>query len=125
MYATEERIYNDGDIVIFDGAVSNFGGYFNLETSIFVCPYSGIYWFSVSCFSEVGYSCTPAIYVETSLILKTIGKGNDDHENQGTSSTVVECKAGDRAWIMNVNSSQMYDTLDRTNSFSGFLLYKY
>ena len=125
VFATEERNYNDGDIVIFDNIVSNFGGYFDLDSSIFVCPYSGIYWFSVSCFSENGYACTPVIYVETKIILRTEGAADETHGNQASTSTVVECMAGKRVWIMNDYDNRVYDTYDRTNSFSGFLLHKY
>ena len=123
-YTLEERAYNDGDVVIFDGVVSNFGGFFDFDSSIFVCPYSGIYWFSVSCLSKIGYPCTPAINVETKEILKTHG-ATGSHGNQGSTSTVVECKAGERVWVRNVSDDEAYNGWDKTNSFSGFMLHRY
>ena len=47
-YSTVTRTFDDEDIVIFDEVLSNFGQYFDLESNIFVCPFNGIYWLSVS-----------------------------------------------------------------------------
>ena len=91
---------------------------------MFICPYSGIYWFSVSCLSKDVQRCMPAINVERDTILKT--QGTDDvTSGQASTSTVVECSAGQRVWVRNEGDNGVYNGYNHMNSFSGYLLYRY
>ena len=47
-YADEPFYYNLGDLVVFQNVTSNIGNYFQLATSSFVCPISGVYFFSLT-----------------------------------------------------------------------------
>ena len=96
-----------------------------MSSSIFVCPYSGIYWFSVSCVGKAGFACAPGIYVESKMSLQTAGALEENYGNQASTSAVVMCEAGQRAWIKNTNDNRLYNGNDGYNSFSGFLLFKY
>ena len=122
-YTTQERYYNDDDIVLFDGVSSNFGGYFNLETSIFVCPYWGVYWFSVTCRGGTS-NCNALITVDGSYKAQTIGASSESI-NQSAVSIVVECRVGQSVWIQNNGDNRFYNKVDKTNVFSGYLLHKY
>ena len=123
-FTTLERYYNDGDVVLFDGVSSNFGGYFNLETGIFVCPYWGVYWFSVTCRGGTSNSCNALITVDGSYKAQVHGWVSEKI-NQAAVSIVVECKVGQSVWIQNNGDNRYYNGADKTNVFSGYLLHKY
>ena len=123
-YSTMTRSYNSNEIVIFDELNSNFGQYFDVDSNTFVCPYDGIYWFSVSCYNDVGHACTPSLMVENQLLVQTIAPEDSESRNSASIATVAECKAGQRALVKNLGNNRTYnDSWDRTNTFSGYLLH--
>lgn len=55
-YATTTRSYNEGDHVLFDGIIRNYGSSYLVENSTFVCPFDAYYLFSASIRSGL-FSC--------------------------------------------------------------------
>ena len=120
-YATVERTYTNNDIVLYDELISNFGEYFDLDLDVFVCPYSGIYWFSLSCYNDPGYGCLPAITIEGNMLVQAIGPTDNEDRNSGSVSTIAECNAGQRVWVKNGGTTSVYSIQNaRANTFSGF-----
>ena len=47
-YANSSEVYDDGELVVFSGVISNIGNHYNPATSKFICPYNGLYLFSLN-----------------------------------------------------------------------------
>ena len=53
-YCDTSATYYVGDIIVFDSAESNIGGYYQTSSSQFICPVDGLYAFSLNILSLYG-----------------------------------------------------------------------
>ena len=99
-YATTTRSYNQGDLVIFDGVVSNYGGHYQADESVFVCPYTGIYVFHVSVLTEPGtLSMHIDLVKDNTYIISALADNQTDEISSGSNTVVLQCDEGQRVWM--------------------------
>ena len=60
-HASQDRDYNDDDVVIFDEIVTNINGAFQANNSVFLCPVDGLYAFSAHVLSTSGHKMRASV----------------------------------------------------------------
>ena len=96
--------------------------------SIYVCPWNGVYIFSVTLCNY------PEIQISAELMREYTSYAlvwSDGYSNtvylQSSATVVVECARGERVWVRDaVDGDRLYDdTSYDYNVFTGYLLQKY
>ena len=122
--ATTERYYGKDDIVLFDAAVSNFGGHYNTVTSTFVCPYSGVYLFSISVYSIEGVTLYLEFMKNNAVMIDIMSYDETIGSNSGA-VFILECEVGDIIWVKcDSDNDAMESDGTRRSHFSGVLLHR-
>ena len=126
-YATIYRPYAFEDVVIFDGIVSNFGGNYHTNSSIYICPKSGVYGFGTSIMNGgSNYYMNIRIMREKSVVVGLQVQRIPDYGNTGATLTVSECLAGEKIWVLSSNDDiRLHGDDTRKSVFYGFLLHQY
>lgn len=123
-YATATRPYNNEELVLFDAVHTNYGGAYDPELSVFVCPVSGYYLFSVNIQTKYGDEMRPEIYLQHGgpSFARTYADSAD--EENGSTMVITYCEAIQRVWVRGtMNDCQMYgDSSNPLSTFSGVLL---
>ena len=124
-YATTARAYDANDIALFDGIISNFGEHYNKDSSSFICPYSGVYLFSIAFVTYPSYDSYLGIMMDdTELVVAFADDG--DQFSQASANIIAECVSGQRVWVRTISSSNyVYSNSDRYSHFTGYLLHRY
>ena len=121
-YPTATRTYDAGFTVLFDGIITNIGGFYDSDTSVFTCPYTGVYLFNVVLLSENGQYMDASITKEGSILAYAYADNNN--ADQGSTTVVTECQAFDSVRIECYgNNNQL--ALGQRSSFTGVLLSAY
>ena len=110
----------------------NVGNFFSNDTASFICPYNGLYLFSVNVQTYDGELARIDAELYQNQIIKTYtwaynGYGAVDYASS-SSVVVLECSAGDRMWVSTatfVAEVNEFYTLPTLNLFTGVLLYNY
>ena len=112
--------YNTNDIIQFSTVLTNYGGYYNPDTSIFTCPYDGIYLFFSSLLGD-GTNTWAHIMRESSFLLVM---GSNAESSSASNLVITECLRGEKIWI---RQSHNGDTIGGTapSAFSGCLLQRF
>ena len=112
--------YNADDVIQFSIVKTNYGGYYNPQTSIFTCPYDGIYLFFSSLLGD-GTNTWAHIMRESSFLLVM---GSNAESSSASNLVITECLRGEKMWVRPLNND---DTIDGNapSTFSGYLLQRY
>ena len=123
-YATQNRDYNAGDLVLFDGVDTNIGGYYQSSSSTFLCPVDGVYVFSASLLTtEEDKYMTFRIMKEDVVIAGAFGEDIPAVRFADSAVAVTECLIGQKVWVKSIHdNSRMYGSAAHYSMFSGFLL---
>ena len=119
---SESTFYSAGDIVIFDSIESNLGGFYNADSSVFVCPNNGMYVFALSagCASQVN-----ADIMLDGESLVTV-RCHNSHYSQGNVMAVTECVSAQRVWAQVTREGTLAgNSSERYTAFSGFQSFIY
>ena len=109
-------------MVLFDGIVVNYGGFYDGTTSIFTCPFSGFYMFSVSVRAEEEHVINVSITVDGSHLVSAIAQDGTSYD-QASAVVVTRCDEGQNVWITSKNDNRrMEGNSVRYSSFTGTLL---
>ena len=110
---------------MFSGVTSNIGSSFQLETSSFLCPVTGVYYFSLNLLSIAGYHLRGNIVKENEVLGSTYSDASYYGYHQGGTTAVITCERGQSVWVQSgLNNIAIDYTADaRYSSFSGFLLH--
>ena len=122
-YATKSTNYNNGDVVMFEGVLTNIGQNYQNESGIFTCAQRGVYMFSWTLYTNTENRMGAELYVDNeSLYLQTY----TSYHTQSM-SVVVECDSNKKVWLRcSHDDSFMWVQSPYTRStFSGYLLYAY
>ena len=115
--------YEIGDVIVFDDVISNFGGHYNADISTFICPWDGVYLFSVN---VQGYT-SDNMYIDlmrNEVELAEIWIDNiSSTYNRGSTTIVIDCASGDVMWVRAGDTNYIHVETRRT-LFSGFLLHR-
>ena len=112
--------YNADDVIQFSVVKTNYGGYYNPQTSIFTCPYDGIYLFFSSLLGD-GTSTWGYIMRESSSL---VVMGSNDESSSASNLVITECLMGERIWARQRYSADIIGG-NAPSTFSGYLLQRY
>ena len=112
-----------GELVQFDVAISNLGGYYQPDNSVFICPFDGVYVFSLNALSQVGYLLASSIYIDNQAYVATWADNVDGANSQASNMYVGFCAAGSQAWAQVNGASRSRGNPNTV--FAGFLLQRY
>ena len=125
-YATEDRVYDFFETVVFDGVVTNRGGYYNPLTSSFICPLDGVYMFFITLHADVSsVRVTITRNADVDLTLPWARTTTGGEVNHGSNMVVSECRLGDVIWsrVEFVGYDRVLYTDDKKiTTFSGVLV---
>ena len=110
--------YSPHDVIIFNDVLENIGGHYNNDTSSFVCPWHGIYLFSLSIESSDGMAFD--LY-RNSACIAIIGNVS----GRGSTTIVTECHRGDVMWIKNSVTAGDVMAVYRKVLFTGVMLHRH
>ena len=106
---------------MFDDVITNIGNAYDVDSSTFICPISGIYMFSLSLMSAAGHFSQAYIMHQGSVIVRAFA--DDDASAYASSSNVafVQCTQGQSVWVMtsSANGHEMYPA--QYTTFTGAL----
>ena len=120
---SEDREHVTGELMQFDVAISNLGGYYQADNSVFICPFDGVYVFSLNALSQPGYLLDNRLYIDNQNYVNAWADNVDGAFNQASNMYVGFCAAGSQAWAK-VNSASR-SRGSRSTVFSWFLLQRY
>ena len=96
--ADTTRLYGFSEIVLFDRELTNYGGYYNTETSSFICPVDGIYIFTLAITVYIDTETHVIIMRNDVELTSTYSRTDEEPFNHGTNMVVTECLVGDVVW---------------------------
>ena len=124
-HASQDRDYNDDDVVIFDEIVTNNNGAFQANNSVFLCPVDGLYAFSAHILSASGQKMRAAIFKENSCKAGFETDSMDQLVLNGSNFVIFECNAWQRVWLRaTADGCRIFGAYD-FGTFSGFLIHRY
>ena len=113
--------FDANNILTFDDIITNIGEHFSNYTSVFLCPYTGIYSFFLA-ITDDNELVHAWIMLENELIVQSRST-NNDVDDQGSNMAVIECHRGQRVWVQVTDEGYLRGSRDTT--FSGFLIHVY
>ena len=120
-YASTTQSCEAGKLLYFDIEVTDIGGCYNNDISVFVCPYDGLYLFSLSAESPDGKQVHASIMEEDVRLLSAY-HGEIDF-GQGSTTVVTECSASQTVWVECSGHGTLHS--QQESSFSGVLITQY
>ena len=130
--ATNARDYTAGNVVIFDKSITNIGNHYNSDTSNFICPFDGIYSFSVSIYAGNGRDDMNIHLMRNDELIIGGYAYDNGYDNEVISnsmiSVVFECNITQVVWVRCGDYSNhmiSYQSHDMASHFTGFLLHRY
>ena len=117
----ETEYLNADDVVPWLEVVTNYGGNYKPENYSFVCPYNGVYVFSVTILTLNDQIRVRVMKNDQELFL--VYPHGETHD-MGSGSGVVECTSGDVVRVVVEVGGRFYATTSSYHVFSGFLLRK-
>ena len=125
-YASTNRYYEFNNTVQFDTVITNYSSHYNTTTSIFQCPYNGLYSFSVGIYAGSSTPMRAEIWRNSQALLEVQADDIAGVNNQASGNIVTECYEGESVWIRASHDEIMFLYSDGGRShFSGFLLYRF
>ena len=124
-FANETRSYASNSLVIFDGIVSNVGNHYSTDTSIFTCPYNGLFLFSLSFNAYDKDDMEAEIMLENEGLVMVLANSNGFSQASGI--VLTECNVGDIIWVRCVRGGDsMYGNQTyRWSHISGTIIQAY
>ena len=127
--ATLDRFYESDDIILFDSAITNIGNHYSTATSNFVCPYHGVYSFSVSLYAGVDGYLHLDIMRDSEFIIRGFADDEPTYApylvTHGMITVVIECNVGQVVWARcDGNGDFMHGDSSKPSHFTGFLLHR-
>ena len=122
-YSNKEADCDQGAVVQFNSIVTNVGGFYDENSSIFTVPTDGLYLFSASVrTAQSTQSMWSGISHEGRILVDQYSSGNGN--DQGSSIALVECVAFDNVWV-ECRGDNREIAGERVSSFSGVLILPY
>ena len=125
-YASQTRTFLAGDVVIFDVAISNFGGHYDPTTSTFYCPYHAVYMVNINLAAGDNERLGGIIHKDGSYIGEAVAHFITEVIPTASAFVITECEPNQVIWIMSDanNNVMLSSNSDRRSLFSVFLLQK-
>ena len=112
-----------GETIIFDGEVTNIGNHYDVGSSKFTCPVTGIYAFGVNIMKKNSMvRADVAIVLDGSDLTKAYADYDTISNLAASNFVVTQCSAGQTVWVRAFNDSEL-ESYDKHVTFIGFLLH--
>lgn len=113
--------------IIYKNVFLNLGAYYNVSSGVFTAPYSGVYSFTVSVYSDAGapgnlLSACASLQVNNQQVAAAKEQNTNDQEDSATIAVVLQLGAKDQVAVKLPKTCFLCDD-SFYNTFSGFLLY--
>ena len=89
---------NEKSVVEFHDTLSNIGNHFQLENSIFICPYNGTYAFFLNILNDVNALASVDLMQDGVRLVPIWADGREIGHNGISTSAIVKCVAGSEIW---------------------------
>ena len=124
VYTVENAYYDDGELIVFTNVTSNIGGHFQPATSSFLCPVTGVYYFSLS-IANINSNYGVNAHITKEELILVSAHSRPDGATHSATAAVTTCERGQSVWIQASGDNRgVYGNPDLLlSSFSGFLLY--
>ena len=122
-FASTDRDYNKSDIVIFDVVKVDNGNHYNVTTSVFHCPVSGYYLFTVALLNRPAERMGSNIILDDEPLHKVYCIDSATYD-QASTTVVTLCSAGQTVYVQSTDDdNHLFGSSDNLHSsFSGTLL---
>ena len=119
---TSRGTYQPEQPVIFDNVISNFGSAFDPQSSVFTCPVTGVYMFSVHLMGLAGSHAQVALFVDAGVVFQVISDNIRGAYNPASNVAFASCYQGQSVWIKTFlrSNQQIYEY--SYTSFSAMLM---
>ena len=87
----------ENEIVLFDRELTNYGGFYNSQTSSFICPVDGVYIFTLT-INVDGADVHVSIMRNDVELTDTWARTDNELFAHATNMVVTECLVGDVVW---------------------------
>uniref|UniRef100_A0A667Y927 Cerebellin 20 n=1 Tax=Myripristis murdjan TaxID=586833 RepID=A0A667Y927_9TELE len=114
--------------VVYQHVFINLGGSYNVTTGKFIAPYSGVYSFSLTVYSDAGapdsaLAACASLHVNGSQVASASDQNRQDQEDSSTTVVALRLNAGDKVHVKLPAGCFLCDNNSHYNTFTGFLLY--
>ena len=100
------------------------GQHYDTSSSTFICPYHGVYFFSLDFDSYKGNWVRLRIMRNNKHLVTSGSNAEKLPYNHGSAFVVTECDQGDIVRVVSYVSNTLY-VFDKGTLFSGYLLFRY
>ena len=116
------------DPIMFPYVMTNNGGHFDTEESVFTCPINGTYYFSISLYTEhlSNNQLTSAVFMMDEEELSEAYCKNDNTNDlylQCGTSVVIHCDQGQHVFVTTLYVATQLRGTRKRSTFSGFLIH--
>ena len=124
MNGSEDVSLSAGSVIPFNAVITNIGGHFSYDVSAFICPFDGVYMFSLAIYADTS-DAYATLYMNSTPLADVQADSYSSYSRGAASTTVtVECSAGDRVFVV-ADQSSLFHVQRKGNMFSGSILYNY
>ena len=120
---TGNTLYENGDVIVFDDVISNFGGHYNPNISTFICPWDGVYLFSVNVQGYLSATMDIDLMRNDVQLVEMMIDDITSVYNRASMTLVIDCTSGDVMWVRAGHSNYIHAAARRT-LFAGYLLHR-
>ena len=127
-YSELSQTLQEDDLVRFDETLTNYGNFYSAASSIFLCPYNGLYLFSMHVLAAQDSSVQINIMVDGRQMVIAWADGIDGVYPQSSNTVVTECFEGQSVWLQSSsqsNGSRIFNNAFKHSTFSGVLIQKF
>ena len=108
--------------MLFDRELTNYGGYYNTQTSSFICPVDGVY--VVALAINVNNGNMVVEFMRNDVTLSAVwGRTDAEPYTHATNLVVTKCLTGDVVWPRVVSAGDIHSSSNYCyTTFSGVLI---
>ena len=88
-----------GQTIKFETVKQNYGNAYDPQTGIFICPKSGLYFFTFTILADTGKEVETKLVLNGSPIAYSYSAGPALHGNAGSKSVITPLHPGDKVWL--------------------------
>ena len=123
-YNNISEFFQVGQIAQFVQTFSNIGGHYNPATSSFVCPYKGVYVFSIHFSADSNDRLRLTIVIDGVATVKAWAEAQYEITT-GSAMVVSECGPSQMVWVETEDDGIIEGGAPGLSHFAGYLLYAY
>ena len=125
-YADDDANYVTNEIIRFVSTISNVGSFYDASSSIFYCPFHGVYMFTINIMSYNDEYMYARIMHENERLVSVDADDAYGVYNQATNMVFIECRPYERVWVEASSCcGRLWSSAERYSTFSGAMIDRY